>query len=153
LKNKRKIKKEIESDSDKEESEKYEPMEMKEAVVAMFNAKEIKAVKIMKFRGEINQIPICAVLDSGNTHSFVHLSVLQENKIKLTQTIPMVVTIANGARMVTDLQCEALSFSIQGHTFTKDVRVLDVQGYDMILDIDWLIKLAPMKIDWGKGHH
>jgi hypothetical protein len=29
--------------------------------------------------------------------------------------------------------------------------VLDVQGYDMILGIDWLTNLGPMKIDWGRG--
>jgi hypothetical protein len=54
LKNKRKFKKKLESHSDKEELEKYKLIEMEEAVVAMFNAKEIKTVKIMKFRGEIN---------------------------------------------------------------------------------------------------
>jgi Retroviral aspartyl protease len=68
--------------------------------------------------------------------------------MKLIQTILMVVTIANGARMVTDLQCEALSFSIEGYTFIKVMRVLDVQGYDMLLGIDGLTKLRPMKIDW-----
>jgi hypothetical protein len=32
-----------------------------------------------------------------------------------------------------------------------DRRVLDVQGYDMILGLDWLTSLGPMKIDWGNG--
>jgi hypothetical protein len=31
-------------------------------------------------------------------------------------------------------------------------RLLNVKGYDIILglDLDWLAKLGPMKIDWGK---
>ncbi|KAJ1700817.1 hypothetical protein LUZ63_000596 [Rhynchospora breviuscula] len=57
----------------------------------------------------------------------------------------------HGARMVTDLQCEALQFSIQGHTFEKDVRVLDITGYDMMLELDWLTSLGPMQVDWGAG--
>jgi hypothetical protein len=48
----------------------------------------------------------------------------------------MIIIVANGARMVTDLQCEALQFSIQGQEFEKSVRVLDAQGYYMIFNID-----------------
>ncbi|KAJ3687260.1 hypothetical protein LUZ61_016424 [Rhynchospora tenuis] len=105
----------------------------------------------MKFKGQIGNVPVCALLDSGSTHSFVNPNVLQEVECNLIQTAPMVVTVANGARMVTDLQCEALQFSIQGHTFEKDVRVLDVTGYDMILGLDWLTSLGPMQVDWGAG--
>ncbi|KAJ3687882.1 hypothetical protein LUZ61_017046 [Rhynchospora tenuis] len=105
----------------------------------------------MKFKGKIGNVPVCALLDSGSTHSFVNPNVFQEVECNLIQTAPMVVTVANGARMVTDLQCEALQFSIQGHTFEKDVRVLDVTGYDMILGLDWLTSLGPMQVDWGAG--
>jgi Retroviral aspartyl protease/Reverse transcriptase (RNA-dependent DNA polymerase) len=121
-----------------------------EAVVSMFNAKQGKTVKIMKFKGEIDKVLVCALLDSGSTHSFVNPSVLNKKGFKLVQTTPMVVTVANKAKMVTDLQCEGLNFKIQGHEFKKDVRVLDVQGYDMILGIDWLTQIGPMRIDWGK---
>jgi hypothetical protein len=99
---------------------------------------------------KIAKIPVCALLDSGSTHSFVNPAVLQGASFKLTQTAPMILKVANGARMVTDTQCEALQFSIQGYQFDKDVRVLDVSGDDMILGLDWLTSLGPMKIDWGK---
>jgi Retroviral aspartyl protease len=125
--------------------------EVEQVVVSMFNAKESNAVKVMKFKGEIEQIPVCALLDSRSTHSFVNPTVLQGKKVRVVQTISMVVTVANGARMITDLQCEALQFQLQGHEFERDIRVLDVRGYDMILGLDWLTSLDPMKIDWGKG--
>ncbi|KAJ3686553.1 hypothetical protein LUZ61_015717 [Rhynchospora tenuis] len=125
--------------------------EIEQATLTMFNSKEKKTTTMMKFKGEIGNLPVCALLDSGSTHSFVHPSVIQEVQPKLIQTVPMIVTVANGAKMVTDLQCEALQFCIQGHPFERDMRVLDVQGYDMILGIDWLISLGPMKIDWGVG--
>ncbi|KAJ3687784.1 hypothetical protein LUZ61_016948 [Rhynchospora tenuis] len=125
--------------------------EIEQATLTMFNSKEKKTTTMMKFKGEIGNLPVCALLDSGSTHSFVHPSVIQEVQPKLIQTVPMIVTVANGAKMVTDLQCEALQFCIQGHPFERDMRVLDVQGYDMILGIDWLISLGPMNIDWGVG--
>jgi Retroviral aspartyl protease len=51
----------------------------------------------------------------------------------MVQTITMIVTIANSARMIIDQQCKALHFRIQGQEFVKDMRVLDIQGYDLIL--------------------
>jgi Retroviral aspartyl protease len=129
-------------------------MGVEQAVVSMFNTKENKAMKVMKFKWEINQMSICALLDSGSIHSFVNHTVLKEPELKVVQIAPMIVTVANvanEAKMVTDLQCSELKFVIQGNSFEKDMRVLDVQVYDMILELDWLTSLGPMKIDWGKG--
>ncbi|KAJ4807434.1 polyprotein [Rhynchospora pubera] len=53
--------------------------------------------------------------------------------------------------MVTDTRCKSLQFSIEGHDFVKDVRLLSIPGYDMILGLDWLMELGPMNVDWGKG--
>jgi hypothetical protein len=69
----------------------------------MFNTKQSKAVKIMKFKGEINKIPISALLDSDRTHSFVNPLVLNKKGFRLVQTTPMIVIVTNGAKMVTDM--------------------------------------------------
>jgi Retroviral aspartyl protease len=100
--------------------------EVEEPVVSMFSVKDNKTVKVMKFKGEIRKLPIYALLDSGSTHSFVNPTVIKGNEHHLTHTIPMIVIVANRARMVTDQQCKALQFSIQGHNFEKDMRVLDI---------------------------
>jgi Reverse transcriptase (RNA-dependent DNA polymerase)/RNase H-like domain found in reverse transcriptase/Retroviral aspartyl protease len=60
----------------------------------------------------------------------------------------MVVMVANGDRMVTDSTCQALLFSIQGYQFCHDLRLLPMQGYDVILGLDWLSQFGPMCIDW-----
>lgn len=61
--------------------------------------------------------------------------------------------VANGEKMVTYTKVSmlALKWTIQGHEFEKEKRLLAVQGYDMILGLDWLERLGPMQIDWGKG--
>jgi hypothetical protein len=53
-------------------------MGVEQTVVSMFNTKENKVVKVMKFKRETNQMLICALLDSRNTHSFVNPTVLKE---------------------------------------------------------------------------
>jgi Reverse transcriptase (RNA-dependent DNA polymerase)/Retroviral aspartyl protease len=42
----------------------------------------------------------------------------------------------------------SLSFSLQGYDFCGDFRLLQIQGYDLILGLDWLSKFEPMLIGW-----
>jgi hypothetical protein len=58
-----------------------------------------------------------------------------KRKLKMMQTIPMIIIVANRAKMITD-QYRALKLSIQCHELEKDMRVLDVQSYNMILRLD-----------------
>lgn len=41
------------------------------------------------------------------------------------------------------------SWSMQGHSFSQDFRVLSLQSYDMVLGMDWLEHFSPMKVHWG----
>lgn len=124
--------------------------EVEQAVISMYAANESKKVKSIRFKGKIGQTPVCALLDSGSTHSFVNPEVLKGLTLPITQATLMV---ANGEKMVTDTKVSmlALKWTIQGHEFEKEKRLLAVQGYDMILGLDWLERLGPMQIDWGKG--
>jgi Retroviral aspartyl protease len=101
----------------------------------------------MKFKGTIGQVPVFALIDSESTHSFVNLAVLQAQAHHIVSTNPMVVIGANENKMVKDSKCEALLFSIQNYEFKHDLRVLLIKGYDVILGLDWLSKLGPMRID------
>jgi hypothetical protein len=37
----------------------------------------------------------------------------------------------------------------QGHTFTTDLKVLQLGAFDLILGQDWLYDNIPMHIDWS----
>ncbi|KAJ1694545.1 hypothetical protein LUZ63_011243 [Rhynchospora breviuscula] len=138
----------------KDEVSNEEEMEdegVEQAIISMHTDKERSKLTSMKFKGQIEHISICALLDSGSTHSFINPEIIKELQLPVKQTNPMVVMVANGSKMVTYTRCDALNFSIQGQTFEKDVRLLTVQGYDMILGLDWLMGLGPMQVDWSKG--
>ncbi|KAJ4784848.1 polyprotein [Rhynchospora pubera] len=124
--------------------------EVEQAVISMFAADK-KRVNAMRFKGQIGKLPVYALIDSGSTHSFINPEVISTLQLPTNQTNPMIVMVANGGKMVTDTKCDSLQFSIQGHEFAKDVRLLSVPGYDMILGLDWLMGLGPMKVDWSKG--
>lgn len=121
-----------------------------EAVVSMHATSTNPSLKTMKFKGQIGKRPVYALLDSGSTHSFIDPRVLQGVPCKIQTTIPMIVMVANGHKMVTDSKCSNLKYTIQGHEFEGELRLLEVNGYDLILGLDWLSQFGPMKIDWGE---
>jgi Retroviral aspartyl protease len=122
--------------------------EVEEAVISMFAISGNPYLSIMRFRGRIGNKKNCALLDSGSTHSFVNPSVLYGLNYIVIETELMVVMLAEGTRVVTDSKCVNLKYSLQGHEFCDDVRVLGIKSYDMILGIDWLRQHRPMNIDW-----
>jgi Retroviral aspartyl protease len=131
-----------------EHQEEVEPERAEEAIVSMHATSSNPHANTMRFKGQIGQQPVFALIDSGSTHSFVNPTVLQEHSTHIITINPMIVMVANGERMMTDSICISLQFSIQGYEFSHDLRLLSVQGYDVILGLDWLAILGPMQIDW-----
>jgi Reverse transcriptase (RNA-dependent DNA polymerase)/Retroviral aspartyl protease len=102
----------------------------------------------MKFKSYIGKTPVTALVDSGSTHSFVNPVVLKGQNYQMVKTHPMVIMVANGEKMVTNSKCESLLFFIQGTKFNSDLRLLSIQGYDVILGLDWLSQWGDMQINW-----
>jgi Retroviral aspartyl protease len=84
-------------------------------------------------KGYIDKIPVSALIDSGSTHGFVDPVVLQGIEHQIEETHPLIVMVANEARMVTDSKCTSLQFHLQGHEFQGNFRLLQIKSYDMIL--------------------
>ena len=105
----------------------------------------------MLFRSEINQIPVCAFIDSGSTHSFINPYLVNNLALETQQTPTLQVKIANGAKMSTNQLCPNLNFKLQNHDFETDLRVLDINGFDLLLGMDWLSSMSPMFLDWKRG--
>lgn len=46
--------------------------------------------------------------------------------------------------------CTARSYSIQGPSFKSDLRLLEVQGFDVVLGADWIYTHSPVGLDLKK---
>ncbi|KAJ3688355.1 hypothetical protein LUZ61_017519 [Rhynchospora tenuis] len=122
-----------------------------EAVITMCAAPEPQQIHTLRFKGLLDQIPICVLIDTGSTHSFINPSLIDSHKWQVVTTDPLHVRIANGAAMTTSTKCEGLLFTLQNHELSGNVRLLNIQGYDLILGMDWLSLHSPMTIDWAAG--
>jgi predicted glycoside hydrolase/deacetylase ChbG (UPF0249 family) len=114
----------------------YTEMEIEEGVISMRATHHNSFVQTMKFKGQIGKNINYALIDSGSTHNFVDPAILQGQQFTAEVTKPLIVMVANGQRMVTDTHYAALNFSLQGNLFTDDLRLLQIQGYDVILGLD-----------------
>lgn len=60
-----------------------------------------KSKRTLKYKGQIGNIPICAMIDSGSTHSCINPSINKKISLKTFKTTPLTVRIANGEKMCT----------------------------------------------------
>ncbi|KAJ1703891.1 hypothetical protein LUZ63_003670 [Rhynchospora breviuscula] len=121
------------------------------ADISMCSPQGLYGSHTLKFKGFIRKLPILALIDSGSTHSFIHPSIVHLNKIPTVTSHPMLVKTASGSKLLSDLKCQPLKFQLQNHEFEGEFRVLEVQGYDIILGMDWIAKVGPMVIDCVQG--
>lgn len=61
---------------------------------------------------------------------------------------PLIVSVADGSRIIVDSICKGLQYKIQSHDFTSDLRLFPLGGADMILGVDWLKQFNPITFDY-----
>ena len=88
-----------------------------------------------------------ALVDSGSDVSFINDKFAIKSGLAISPASEIKVSAANGKTMTSLTACQACSYSIQGHNFTSDFRLLGVQGFDIILGTDWIYTHSPVALD------
>lgn len=92
-----------------------------------------------------------ALLDSESSHSFLHPKVVNHLKLPIAKTRHLKVKLADGRQMISESVCNNLKFQLQGHELIANLRLLDIQRYDVILGVSWMKKVGPVTMDFEKG--
>ncbi|KAK4394519.1 hypothetical protein Sango_1606200 [Sesamum angolense] len=102
----------------------------------------------LRVKGMVNGKEIHILIDSSSTHSFIDEKVVKALGIKVEPTTPMMVSVADGYRMISKVICPELSWEIQGLQFSYPVRTLKLGGCDFVLGCDWLGAYNPVELDF-----
>ena len=88
----------------------------------------------------INAFTILVPFDTGASHSYISRGFLDKYNLP-TQALrsPMLVT-SPGAQYMSSLWCDQLPLRIGNYVFPSDLIILESQGLDIILGMDWLSK-------------
>ena len=95
----------------------------------------------------IGKYTAVALVDSGSDESFINAKFAVKTNCKITSVPRVNVAAANGKEMLSDTACLSCNYYIQGHEFTSNFRLLEVQGYDIILGADWIFNHSPVALD------
>jgi hypothetical protein len=104
--------------------------------------------RLTKFRGLARNQVVLQLLDTGSSHTFINVGLLDKISCTVVDITPTEVKVANGQTILCSQAVKNFSWWVQGHTFTADALVLPLGAYDMVLGMDWLEQFRPMNCDW-----
>jgi len=89
----------------------------------------------------VNTFPTKVLFDAGATHSFINCAIAKQIVCAVEDlNVHLCVSTLVGSVYQTDRVVQNCSIMIQNREFFADLVVLDIQGYDVILGMDWLTK-------------
>ncbi|KAG8380350.1 hypothetical protein BUALT_Bualt06G0006400 [Buddleja alternifolia] len=90
----------------------------------------------LRAKGYFNHKDIQIIIDSGSTHCFLDETTAKQLGCTLEYTTPMMVSVADGSKMVSRTISPDFTWTIQGHKFTYPIRIIKLGGCDMVLGGD-----------------
>ncbi|XP_026410936.1 uncharacterized protein LOC113306183 [Papaver somniferum] len=104
----------------------------------------------IRIPGITNKKTVSVLIDTGSTTSFIYSKLVSSLQCTITPTPPMKVTVANGDQTTSLCICSKLQWSMQGHKFVEDLRVLPLGSCDIVLGADWLKQLGDVLFNFAK---
>lgn len=90
------------------------------------------------------------LVNSGSSTSFLNQQLADKLQgVKLMRT-PCRVKVADGCELCCYTRIPDCVWSLQGHEFSTEMKILSLGTYDAILGMDWLEVHSPMAVDWKK---
>jgi hypothetical protein len=100
----------------------------------------------------LNKFSTLVLFDTGASHSFISRAFVVKNKIP-TETIGCPIRVSSpGGELIVNAGCRDLVVEIRKHKFLANLIVLDSQGLDVILGMDWMTAFEGV-IDCAKKNH
>jgi hypothetical protein len=84
--------------------------------------------------------PVTILFNSGASHSFISSSIVAKHSMPIATMKHTMLVSSPGGEMRTKHICPVVSISISGVDFPSNLILLDSNGIDIILGMDWLSK-------------
>ncbi|XP_026378796.1 uncharacterized protein LOC113273262 [Papaver somniferum] len=104
----------------------------------------------IRIPGFIKKKDISILIDTGSTHRFIDSALAASLQCSIAQTGNLLVTVANGDKTVSSGICSQLKWTMQGHKFYSDLRLLHLGGCDIVLGADCLRNLGDVLFNLSK---
>ena len=88
----------------------------------------------------VNSFPALILFDTGASHSFISRGFVDKHKLPTIALKSPILVSSPGAEYMASQGCFQLPLNIRGHVFPTDMIILESQGLDVILGMDWMSK-------------
>lgn len=105
----------------------------------------------MKLKGKCKGREISILIDSGSTHSYLNTFTASELQCIIEETPPWVIIVANGEKTVSKEKCSHFTWSMHGHSFEAELRLIPFGGCDIMLGHDWMWSYDPVTFHLKKN--
>ncbi|KAJ0855790.1 putative retrotransposon gag domain, aspartic peptidase domain superfamily [Helianthus annuus] len=102
----------------------------------------------LRLSGKIGDHTMVVLVDGGSTHNFISQALVDKLGLTVVNDVNFEVVVANEDTLVCAGRVRNLSIKFSGYTVTTDLFVLPVAAYPIVLGIQWLKTLGPVKIDF-----
>jgi hypothetical protein len=106
------------------------------------------ALQTLKIIGYIKHRKVIILVDSGNTHNFIHRHISQESHCYIHVVNNFQILIANGGSMKCGGHYENVHLQIGDYHLKLHMFSIDMGGCDIVLGADWLRTLGPILMDF-----
>lgn len=134
--------------ADTEEEVDEPPME--EVVLSLNALKGNHSIYTMKFTRNCEGQELNILIDTGSTLSFIKESTAQRLGSNIEEAARILIKVANGEKMVNTKMVSDFAWKIQDIGFKHPLRLLQHDGYDIILGGDWQTSCNPVEFDHFK---
>jgi len=97
------------------------------------------------------KLKVKALVDSGYTHTGIDEQLVKDKRIQMKLIdFSFEIFNANGTKNREVTKIALLEIEINEHKETLEAAVIDLDGMDMFLEHDWLVKHNP-EVNWKNG--
>jgi hypothetical protein len=112
----------------------------------------LSSTETMQLEVRLNDHTIDALVDSGSTHSFISVTGACRLHLDPVHKPGLHVGVANGDQVVCTGICRVVHIFIYSEEFVIDLFVIPLEGYDMVLGVQWLRTLGLILWDLAHTH-
>lgn len=103
----------------------------------------------MRLCGRVVRLDGTVLVDSGSTHNFISVEFARKAGLEPTIRKKLKVQVASGKKLSSPCICTQTQILIQGESITVDLYILPLEGYDVVLETQWLYTLGPIVWDFS----
>ncbi|RWW34377.1 hypothetical protein GW17_00000841 [Ensete ventricosum] len=126
-------------DTTLEPKEKDTPQSATRMVHTLARYTNLQKLKIEEF---LEQQSVIILIDAGSTHNFMSSKVATHLMLQKEDYNGFEVKVANGQILKCNQKCPRVKLILQEQDIVADFFLLPLDGFDIVLDIDWLSMIA-----------